>query len=84
MNTSQVNDRLWTICKFGVPATLILLVIAALLKFRILIIATDLLGLGVMAILILAILTEAVLYLEKKDKSRPSNWGDKDEGPADR
>jgi hypothetical protein len=86
MNTSKVNDRLWTICKFGVPATLILLVIAALMKFRILIIATDLIGLGVMLALVGAILTEFVLFIEKNDKAskRPAIYGDEDEGPADR
>ncbi len=82
MTTSQLNDRLWKIAKIGVPATLILLLIGVLLKFRVVVIATDVLGIFFVGIVLLAVITEVVMHIEKRDKSK--NWGDPNEGPADR
>lgn len=65
-STENLNRGLWAIAKWGVPSAIIVFIIAAVLKLRMIMVLTDFAGILLVGVIILALITDLVLHLSAK------------------
>ena len=78
MTTLDLNNRLWSIAKWGLPLAVVLFIVAAIFKLRMFLILVDIFGLFIVGVITFALLTELLLYTSKKPADAPKSDTEED------